>query len=290
MCYLQVVFAFQAFNGAKQHMKILPLGLLIFLSLLTFPAMANDPHAEHGGQRLPAPDEGTVALTLFPERGPAAGTSVRVVAQITYNGKPIPEDDLQTVHTQKFHLLAIDPTFTDYQHIHPQPTATPGSYLFTFTPKLDGGYRAWAEITLRSTGKHYFAWADMGKLPAVHNAMHESYEAVVDGYRFELSFDETPTVGGESMGSVTISDAGGKPVTSLEPVMGAVAHIVGFYDDYQMVAHTHPMGEEPKGDDAHGGPELMFHLAPEKLGFMRLFAQVRIGGKDIYAPFGIVIK
>ncbi|MBX9591216.1 MAG: hypothetical protein K2X43_18160 [Hyphomonadaceae bacterium] len=54
--------------------------------------------------------------------------------------------------------------------------------------------------------------------------------------------------------------------------------------------HVHPMGVEPTRDTQRGGPRLDFHIAPAKPGFVKLFAQVRIGGRDLFAPFGIVVK
>lgn len=247
--------------------------LALLLAFIVSPAMADD----------------KVALTLFPERDVKAGRTIRVVAQITRGGKPLTEEELKVVHTQKFHLLVIDPTMTDYQHLHPQPTVTPGSFLFTFTPKFNGGYRAWADVTPRDTGKQQYAMADLGEPGAAAVDKKESHEATIGGYRFNLSFDQPPKAGSEAMGSIHVTDAQGQPVNSLEPVMGAYAHIVGFYEDYQTIVHTHPMGEEPKLDSERGGPELMFHLAPEKPGYVRLFAQVKIGGQELFTPFGVII-
>ena len=72
--------------------------------------------------------------------------------------------------------------------------------------------------------------------------------------------------------------------------MGAFAHIVAFYDDFATVAHVHPMGEEPKSEDQRGGPELSFHLEPEKAGFLKIYVQVKRGGKDIFIPMGVSIQ
>jgi hypothetical protein len=230
-----------------------------------------------------------VSLTLTPERLPAAGQPIRVTSQLTRNGKPLEVDDLKTVHTQKFHLLVVDPTLTDYQHIHPEPTATPGSYLFTFTPKFSGGYRAWADITPVG-GEQQFVRADMGEIKPGIIDKKETRRAEADGYIFMLTLDGTAKAGDEVMATIVVTDTKGQKVTTLEPVMGAFAHLAGFYDDYQTVLHAHPMGDEPTDNAAHGGPELMFHLAPEKAGFVKLFVQVKIGGKDIFAPFGLMVS
>jgi hypothetical protein len=255
---------------------------------LFFPLIAAAQQEHHHEPMVPPPSAGNISFNMTPERLPDAGQTIRVVSQLTRNGKPLEVDSLKLVHTQKFHLLVVDPTLTDYQHIHPQPTATPGSYLFSFTPKLSGGYRAWADITPVGDTQHY-VHADLGEVkPAVINKI-ESRRAEVGGYIFTLTFDGPINAGGAVMATIFITDNKGQNVGTLEPVMGAFAHLVGFYDDYQTVLHAHPMGEEPKNDDARGGPKLMFHLMPEKSGFVKLFAQVKIGGKEIYAPFGITV-
>ena len=82
----------------------------------------------------------------------------------------------------------------------------------------------------------------------------------------------------------------GQPVNFLEPVMGAFAHMVGFYEDYETIAHIHPMGAEPTKDTERGGPTLRFHIEPEQAGYLKLFAQVQIDGKQVFAPFSILVK
>lgn len=202
----------------------------------------------------------------------------------------ITDDDLKLVHTKKFHLLVVDSTLTDYQHIHPQATSTRGVYSFEFTPKMDTGYRAWADITPVKTGKQEFASADLTpRKPGATLEKKTSMEAMVDGYHFKLSFDTPPVAGSESMGTITVTDKQGKPVKSLQPVMGAYAHIVGFYDDFHTVVHTHPMGEEPTSESDRGGPDMTFHIEPAKPGYIRIFAQYKINGRDVYAPFGIMV-
>lgn len=65
-------------------------------------------------------------------------------------------------------------------------------------------------------------------------------------YKFKLEFDNKSLIVNQAvMGKIFITDATNKPVKNLEPVMGAFAHIVGFYDVFKTVAHVHPMGIEP---------------------------------------------
>ncbi|MDE3015619.1 MAG: hypothetical protein KGI29_01675 [Pseudomonadota bacterium] len=221
-------------------------------------------------------------LTLLPQGEMVRGKPVTVLMKLTAikTRSLLTDADLETMYTKKIHLLLIDPSLADYQHIHPMPTRTPGLYSFTFTPKSPGGYRVWADITPKATGRQEFAMADLGahRIGAVSKI--ENRTAVVSGYHFNLTFDTPPAAGGESVGRLTITGAHGETVT-LEPVMGARAHIVGFYDDFRTVAHMHPMGDNPH--------EIMFHFAPDRAGFVKLFAQVEIGGKAIFAPFGVMV-
>jgi hypothetical protein len=86
-----------------------------------------------------------------------------------------------------------------------------------------------------------------------------------------------------------VTEANGEPVKILEPVMNAFAHLVGFYDDYQTVVHLHPAGGDILNAELRGGPSLGFQFFPPKSGFIRLYCQVSIGGKMLFAPFNLNI-
>jgi len=234
-------------------------------------------------------DKETIVLILTPDDSLAANKTSHVTAQLRHesDNSPVTDAELKIVHTQKFHLLVVDPTLTDYQHIHPTPGTTPGSYVFSFTPKLAGGYRAWADITPISTGKRQYAMADLGTPSKIGIQPNVADSAIIGNYHFTLEFDQPPTVGQVSIGTLTVTDDKGQPVTSLNPVMGAFAHIVGFYDDYKTIVHIHPMGAEPTSDTDRGGPKLVFHLEPDRVGFIKLFAQVNLEGHDVFVPFGV---
>ena len=72
--------------------------------------------------------------------------------------------------------------------------------------------------------------------------------------------------------------------------MGAFAHGVGFSSDLEAVLHVHPHGAEPQSKAERAGPEIAFHVSPDRAGFYRLYIQVRINGRDIFAPFGVHVE
>ncbi|AGN13904.1 TPA: hypothetical protein ACIZB4_001240 [Legionella pneumophila] len=215
----------------------------------------------------------------------------------TKSNKPITLNDLIEAHTQKIHLLIIDDTLLDYSHVHPVETTIPGIYQFEWQPTLkSASYRAWADLIPTNTKTQEYVVADLPypkTKKKLENPIHRQplFESSVDGYHFKLSFDKTPLhVGQAVMGKIDITDAKENPVHTLEPIMGAYAHIVGFNEDFKTVTHVHPMGKEPTNNTERGGPELLFHIKPNKVGFIKMFAQVQIDGKTLFVPFGVTVN
>lgn len=213
------------------------------------------------------------------------------------NNKPVRLSDLVEAHTQKIHLLIIDDAFRDYSHVHPIETATPGIYQFEWQPIFkNAAYRAWADLLPANTKTQEYVIADFSPQKKIkreenHIDHRTSFVSTVNGYQFKLSFDKLPLQAGKPvMGKIDITDTEGNPIHTLEPIMGAYAHIVGFNDDFKTVTHIHPIGKEPQNVTERGGPELQFHIEPNKAGFIKMFAQVQINGKSLFAPFAITVK
>lgn len=117
----------------------------------------------------------------------------------------------------------------------------------------------------------------------------ESTTVTVDGYKFNLSIENNQTLktGQTAMLVVKVTKPDGQPSDNLEPIMAAFAHGVGFPRDLSSVMHVHPMGKEPQNDSDRGGPELKFHIVPEKPGWLKFYAQVQIDGHSKFAGFGL---
>ncbi len=209
------------------------------------------------------------------------------------SGLPVTPEELEVVHTEKLHLLAVDQSLKDYHHIHPVPSATePGVYEFTFTPQSPFHYNAWAEIVPVATGEMQRLKTQItGSLDRNGPAsVIPSKQAEEKGIRCEWKAEQPLQDGKASMVEVSFVDASGTPVTDLQPVMGAYAHLVGFSADGQSVLHAHPEGDEITDPNARGGPKLRFHVEPDQSGPAQFYLQVKRNGQDIYFPIGQVIK
>ncbi len=230
-----------------------------------------------------------ITVSITPDQPTSAG--VPCEATITLHdaktGLPISADQLAITHTKKLHLLVVDQSLKDYHHIHPTPAEQPGSYRFTFTPKTANSYSAWADFTLNNDRKsHQIKTTIQSSMRRnIKPSIRRNSSAEVANMRFDWSGaplqKNTP-----SIVEVNISDTAGKPVSDLEPVMGAYAHLVGFSADGKSLIHCHPLGSEPKTPQDRGGPNLRFHVEAENDGPIQFYLQIRRNGEDIYVPFG----
>ncbi len=249
------------------------------------------PGMEHSIHASPA----TIKVQISTAPGELiAGKEIPALLTLTdAQGQPVTFDNLQTAHTKKIHLLIIDESLTDYHHEHPVPTGKPGEYSFTFRPKNGGNYIVFADLLPIATGKQEYAKTEV-EVKGDKKPLNESagITAMVDGYRFDLSAEggNTLRAGEAKLIKVKVTKPDGQPADILEPVMGAFAHGVGFPSDRSSVVHVHPMGVEPEKESERGGPDLSFHLIPEKEGYMKFYVQVQIDGRDRFAGFGFKVE
>jgi hypothetical protein len=113
----------------------------------------------------------------------------------------------------------------------------------------------------------------------------ENRHAEIDGYKFDLSFEKDVRERDTVAGKLRVTEPDGQPCKKLGVVMGAFGHFVGFGDDFATVLHLHPTGPLITDLEARSGPELPFYFRSKKTGLFRLFAQVRIEGKDYFPRF-----
>lgn len=240
------------------------------------------------------PGEPSITITAAASAPVEAGKKMEVKVRLVHkDGKPVLLSDLLVMHTEPIHLLIEEPSFGDYHHEHPVATDTPGEYAFSFTPKKTSPYRIWADIVPSATGVQEMPFTDLrssGQAATITDTA-STFTSTVDGYQFALTFangNHLPIAAGQTHKmAITITDPNGQPMKSLEPFMTAFAHLVGFYDDYQTVVHLHPAGGDILNPAARGGPALGFQFFPPKAGFIRMYCQVQIGGKMLFAPFNV---
>ena len=237
-----------------------------------------------------------VTLTLVAAGPVVTGHETRYTLTLaTSSGRPIGPVDLLTAHTRKLHLLVVDPTLTDYQHLHPEPGARPGDWTFAFTPRLGGVYRVFADFTPVATARGLYASADVtvdgdvaGQSASEHAgdvALHSGWQSEQEGYRFSLLPGAEPIHARQAVTlvfTITRPDGGSVP---MEPVMGAFAHLVAFDSGRSGFAHLHPNQADPSIAPDAVKPRFDFKLTIPQPGRYVIWAQVNLAGRETFVPF-----
>jgi hypothetical protein len=172
-------------------------------------------------------------------------------------------------------------------------------FSFSFTPKRAGVYKVFADFMPRATGRNLYAGGEIvvsagpDALMPVESPRLRSHklDASVDGLRFQLFIPEGGIQTNEAadIGLRVVGEDGASIV--LEEVMGASAHVVAFDETRSGFAHLHPV-EKPADDSSDGksGPgKLAFSLFLPDPGAYRLWAQVKVAGRESFAPFDVVV-
>lgn len=224
--------------------------------------------------------------------GPAiAGEPLHAVMVLrTSTGKPVTPEDLLVVHTRRLHLLIIDPSLTDYQHVHPEPLGRPGEWGFTFTPKAGGTYRVFADFTPAATSRGLYASADLAVTGAPASPSVSLQAAKAQGpLRFSLVAAQSPVRATQPIDlRFAVQRDDGGPV-DLQPLMGAFAHLVAFDETRSGFAHLHPVEAETQMPDAKN-PQLNFKLTIPKAGRYVIWAQVNVAGDERTVPFELAVQ
>ena len=253
-------------------------------------------HMEMGGVAMGKHHEGAASMKLaLTPAGPfTEGKAQSVLLTLTdlATGKPMGPDDIALAHTKKLHLLIVDGSLSDYQHIHPQPDPSkPGTWQFDFAPRFGRTYKVWADVT-RPDGVQEYVGTDLvaGGQPAPKPSAAAVTKAAMDGLTFSLSFSQALKAGQAAQGTIGITDSKtGQSFAGLQPIMGAFGHIVAFAGDWDSIEHVHPLGAEPKLESERGGPVIRFHIQPQQAGILKLFAQIKANGKETIVPFTLAV-
>jgi hypothetical protein len=210
-----------------------------------------------------------------------------------FDGSPLSGKDVALSHTKKIHLLVVDESLTDYQHLHPEPDSLyDGTWRCALTPKNKGKYTVFFDfIPTRSPRRvlltsSFEVEGEQVATPPVHEKLLHSS----GNRRFELIRGETGDSGEDIQLIFKATDENGNTL-AFRPVMGAFAHMVAFDENLKGFAHLHPEENAlPAGkEDIFEGP-LTFTFSPPKEGLYRLWAQVKFNGEpETFVPFDLKI-
>ncbi len=235
-----------------------------------------------------------VKMELAAESSLLVGPDQDVALQLdTSGGMPIAPHELAVTHTKKMHVMLVDPSLEDYHHVHPQADGLNGLYRFRFSPRKAGSYAVYTEVVpLRSRRQVIATGAlQVAGVPEVAR-FSSSTSSLTDGLRFVLSgLPERLRTGRDYRFDLQVDGANGNDIT-LEKIMGARGHMVAFDAERRGFAHMHPvasvLGEKQTSDDDSSDLSFLFNVPNP--GWYRLFAQVQVGGREVFGRFDLEVE
>lgn len=258
---------------------------------------------DHGGER--AKEAGvatsggyTLDVLTSPESAqPNSGTSLTFLIR-DQQGELVKE--LAVVHTKPVHLIAVRKDLTGFQHVHPVFDSGSGTISMTGLQfPAAGEYRLFVDLT-PAGAKNVVLTHDVtvGK-PADYQpepvAADSSFAKTFDGTRVSLTTTPaTLRAGRESTLTFTLTDErSDKPVSDLEPYLGAPGHSVILQAGTLDFLHAHPedmagmTGEHAghKMETSNPGPNVTFKTTFDRPGIYRAFTQFKRNGGLITTTF-----
>ncbi|MGV9884616.1 hypothetical protein [Streptomyces sp. NPDC003006] len=190
----------------------------------------------------------------------------------------------QKEHDKELHLIVASRDLTTYRHLHPTRAAD-GTWSTKVELPEAGGYRVFADFRPEGAKEGLTLGADLAvageatpkELPA------HSTTATVDGYDVTLKGELKTGAGGD----LTLNVAkDGKPVTDLQPYLGAYGHLVALRSGDLAYLHVHPNGA-PGDGKTEAGPGVSFMATAPSAGAYRLFLDFKHEGEVRTAAFTV---
>ncbi|MEU6640146.1 hypothetical protein [Streptomyces rochei] len=191
----------------------------------------------------------------------------------------------QRERDKEMHLIVASRDLVTYRHLHPTRAAD-GTWSTPVDLPSAGGYRVFADFTpAGKDARNLTLGADLAAsgryepagLPAPDRT------ATTDGYRVALSGSLRPGEPGELTLKVSRD---GKPVTDLQPYLGAYGHLVALRSGDLAYLHVHPNGE-PGDGTTEPGPAISFTATAPSTGTYRLFLDFKHEGEVRTAAFTV---
>ncbi|MBT2454523.1 hypothetical protein [Streptomyces sp. ISL-86] len=185
----------------------------------------------------------------------------------------------KTEHGKELHFIVASRDLTVYRHLHPVRAAD-GTWSTPVDLPAAGAYKAFADFAPAAEGaKGVTLGADLSAPGAyAPNSMPPAATtAEVEGYQVALGGSLDAGKAGEL--KLTVSKDG-KPVTNLEPYLGAYGHLVALRDGDLAYLHVHPNEGGP-------GPDVSFTATAPSSGTYRLFLDFQHEGKVRTAAFTV---
>ena len=191
----------------------------------------------------------------------------------------------QVVHEKPLHLMIVSYDLSQFDHVH--PTLGPdGRFQLRHAFPSGGRYVLFHDFTPDSVGMQVVPVelaVEGAERPRVALTVDDDQRKRVDGVDVTLS--HSPLLPGADCTMTFTLERRGKPVTDLEPFLGAMGHLVMVSEDRGSFVHSHPLEQK-----AVIGPSVTFNMRFERTGLYKAWGQFQRRGRVITVPFVVRIS
>ena len=221
-------------------------------------------------------------------------------------GKPL---NLEVEHEKLVHMIIINDDFSIFSHIHPEDSSltttemkNKGIFSINYTFSKSGKYLIGINFAANKKGYSDHFYVNVAGSRAMQINKDLSTSKIFNGYLVNLS-SPSKIIAGREATLIYYFEKDTKPLTDMEPYLGAPMHIAIVKDDLTNFIHTHamlsdeaPMIEHSMMDmehmsvPAHFGPGLTAKaIFPEK-GLYQIFGEFKHNGKVIVTSFMVEVE
>lgn len=231
--------------------------------------------------RVKAGSPTTLKLTVFNNRetrGPdGRPTGKRETVQVK---------DFDVAHEMLLHLIVVRRDLGFYAHVHPniQPDGT--FVLPGFVFPTGGEYRLFCDTAPKGAGGQILmAPLRVDGPPATAGSRAQTTAVTLDGMTLSRTDGAPLTAKRTTLVTFNVENAADKkPVTDLEPYLGAMGHLILINEDAQTFVHSHPDERDPQNGKTGS---LTFMVRPPKPGKYRGWLEIQRNGKLSQAEFSL---
>jgi YHS domain-containing protein len=202
--------------------------------------------------------------------------------------------DFQLVHEKLFHLIVVSDDLSYFAHEHPHLGADGRFRLQTRFPS-GGRYLLFGDFT-PANGMNQVLRSEVrvegAKKASQKLVVDKSLTKVVDGVTVAVKPSRPLEAGKPVLLTYTLKK-NGKPLTDMQPYLGAMGHMMAINQNGRDIVHTHTVGA---GGDVSNfmatskGPSFTYDLTLNAAGTTKIWAQFQRGGKVLTVPFTFNVK
>ena len=199
------------------------------------------------------------------------------------DGKPVTK--YTKTHEKDLHLIVVRRDLSGFHHVHPTMDAS-GTWTIPFSFTAGGTWRLYADFQPAGLDRTLTLGTDVN-VSGLYIPVPLSEPAAIysfDGY--DVTLAGTPVAGKESELTFKVS-RGGKPVTDLQPYLGAFGHLVSLRSGDLAYLHNHPAQHAEAG--MKGGPEITFGTTFPTAATYSLFLDFQHAGAVHTAEFTVKV-